>query len=75
MEEFINKLSKIREDVDFKNSNDLVTGGKISSFDIIQIVNMINEEYDIRIPVSALKPTNFDNVEALWKMIQELSEE
>lgn len=75
MEELIECLSKIREDVDFKGNKKLVTGGIISSFDIIQIVNMIKEKYEISVPYSALKPANFDSAEALWNMIQELTED
>ena len=75
MNELIEKLKEIRSDVDFENCKTLVDDNVIKSFDIIQIVGMIQEEYDIKVPVSELKPENFNSAETLWAMIERLEDE
>ena len=75
MEELLEKLKEIRSDIDFEHEKMLVEGGFLASFDIIQIVGMIREEYDINVPVSELKPDNFNSAEALYSMIRRLEEE
>ena len=74
MNELIENLKKIRSDVDFEHETSLVDGGFLASFDIIQIVAMIGEEYDIKVPISELKPANFNSAHALYNMIQRLDE-
>ena len=75
MEKLIEKLREIRDDVDFEHETRLVEGGILASFDIIQIVAMVDEEYDVKIPISELKPANFNSAAALYALIQRLEEE
>ena len=74
-EQIIEKLREIREDIDFERETRLVEGGFLASFDIIRIVAMIEEEYDVKIPVSQLKPENFNSAAALFALIQRLEED
>ena len=74
MQEFLELLCALRSDVDFENTTNLVSGGILKSFDIIQIVGMIDDEYDIKVPVAELKPENFDSAKALYDMIQRLDD-
>lgn len=74
MQEFLELLGGIRPDVDFENTTNLVTGGILKSFDIIQIVGMIDDEYDVKVPVAELKPENFDSAKALFEMIERLDD-
>lgn len=75
MEELLKNLKAIRSDVDFENCKTLIDDNIIKSFDIIQIVGMVQEEYDVKIPVTELKPQNFNSVEALYELIVRLEEE
>jgi acyl carrier protein len=61
--------------VDFENTKDLIDGGILDSFDILQIISSLNDEYDISIPASEIVPKNFNSAEALWAMVQRLQEE
>lgn len=74
MQDFLELLGGIRPDVDFENTTNLVTGGILKSFDIIQIVGMIDDEYDVKVPVAELKPENFDSAKALLEMIERLDD-
>ena len=47
MEQLMEILAELRPDVDFENEKSLVTGGVLDSFDIISLVGMLNDEYDI----------------------------
>ena len=75
MNEFIKELKAIRADVDFKNEDRLVESGILASFDIIQIVMMIESVYEVKVPVTELKPQNFNSANAMYAMIQRLEDE
>ena len=53
----------------------LIDDGILDSFDILQIISALNEEYDISIPASEIMPQNFNSAEALYKMVQRLQED
>ncbi|MBS7339854.1 MAG: phosphopantetheine-binding protein [Suilimivivens sp.] len=75
MEELISILEEIREDIDFADTTDLIDGGILDSFDILQIISALNEAYDISIPAAEIIPANFNSAEALLAMVERLSEE
>lgn len=75
MEELLELLKDVRDDVDFENSTDLIDGKILTSFDIIQIISVIDEEYDVAIPATEITPANFNSVQAMYDMIQRLSED
>ncbi len=71
-ENFIDILSEIKEDVDFENETALIDDGILDSFDILQIISALNEEYDISIPASEIVPDNFNSAKTLWAMVERL---
>ena len=75
MERLIEVLEEIKEDVDFENETALIDNGILDSFDILQIISSLNDEYDISIPASEIVPENFNSAKALWAMVQRLEEE
>lgn len=68
-------LEGLRPDIDFENEKSLVTDRLLESFDIINLVSEINDEFDVRIKPADLVPENFDSVEAMWEMIERLQDE
>ena len=72
MEKFIEQLKKLKKGVDFENETKLFDDGYLKSFDIIQIISMIDREYDIAVPPSQIIPDNFNSAKAMWDMIQRL---
>ena len=60
MERLLEILSEIKEDVDFSTCTTLIDDGILDSFDILQIISALNEEYDISIPASEIMPQNFN---------------
>ncbi len=75
MEEMLKVLEDIRPDVDFKNEKKLIDGKVLGSFDIIAIVNGLDQEFDIEIDIDDLEPENFNTIEAMWELIQRLQDE
>ena len=75
MEELLKILSGICPKVDFVNEKKLIDNGILDSFDIISIVNELNEHYDIEIDVDDLEPDNFNTVEAMLELIEKLQNE
>ena len=72
MNELLELLQDIRDDVDFENCTDLIDGKILTSFDIIQIIAVIDDEYDIAIPATEIIPANFNSVKALYELIERL---
>ncbi|WP_297429180.1 acyl carrier protein [Clostridium sp.] len=75
MEKLIELLKGVRDDVDFDKCTTLVDEGILDSFDIVEIINVIDEEYGIEIPAIEIVPENFNSAEVILKMIQRLQEE
>lgn len=59
MEELLELLKDIKEDVDFENEKALVDDHILDSFDILQIISDISDEFDIVIPASVCKTGKF----------------
>jgi len=72
MERLIELLEEIKEDIDYANETHLIDDELLDSFDILQIISALDEEYEISIPASMIVPDNFNSAEALWNMVQEL---
>ncbi|MGP1459216.1 MAG: acyl carrier protein [Treponema sp.] len=75
MEELLALLKDVKADVDFENCTTLVDDMYLDSFDILQIISQLNEEYDISIPAHEIIPANFNSAKGLLDMIHRLQEE
>ena len=75
MEELKELLEGIRPDIDFEKEDKLIDNGIIDSIDIIGIVTEINDTFDVDINVQYLLPENFNSMEAIYALIQKLSDE
>lgn len=74
MNRLLEILQSIRPDVDFEHEKKLIDESILDSFDIISIVSELNDEFNIEIDVEDLEPENFNSVEAMFELIQKLSE-
>ena len=73
-EKLLALLEDIRPDVDFVNEKKLIDDGVLDSFDIISIVQEMNETFDVDINVEDLEPDNFNTIEAMIDLIISLQE-
>ena len=72
MEQLLEALKRANGKIDYMSSNKLVTDKIIDSIDITSILAELEETFDIEISMEYIVPENFDSVEAMWEMIQEL---
>ena len=58
--------------VDFKKENKLITNKIIDSMDIVNIIDAIENKYNISIEFEMINAENFDSIEAMDAMIKKL---
>ncbi len=75
MEELIEILEDINPDVEYKTCTDLISGGYITSFEIVVLVSEIAETFNVKIPAEQIIPENFESVESIYALIQKLQGE
>ena len=44
----------------------------MDSLDIVEVIMEIEKEFGIEIPPDQIDPDNFQSVQAIWKMIQDI---
>ena len=75
MEELMNILMEIDPDIDYENETELIDGGVLDSFSIVNLIAEISDVFDIEISPKYLVPENFNSVKAMWELIQLIKEE
>lgn len=75
MNEVMEILMDLRPDIDFSKEKALVDDEILDSFDIISLVQELDEEFDITIKPADLIPDNFNSVEAIWELVERLMED
>jgi acyl carrier protein len=65
-------LTDIRPDIDFEKETKLIDDKILESFDIITIVGELNDAFDIEIGPKELIAENFNSLDALTEMVDEL---
>lgn len=75
MERIYKILEQIIPNTDFRNAKDLVDSKILTSLNIVKLVSNLNEEFDIEITPIHLIPENFNSVESMYKLVQELDGE
>ena len=74
MDRIIEILEEIIPGEDVETCDTLVDDEILDSFAIISLVAALEEEYDITISPAEIVPENFNSAEALWEMVERLSE-
>ena len=75
MEQLMEILLSLRPDVDFENETALIDDGILDSFDIVSLVGEINDEFEVEIKPSDLIPVNFNSAQAIYELIERLTDE
>ncbi len=58
-------LQEIHPEADFKASTDFVADGLLDSFDVVTLVNELEENYRVSIKGTDILPENFHNIAAI----------
>lgn len=71
-EQIIAIINEVRSDIDAANETAMIDNELLDSFDIVSIVGMLNDEFDIRINVNDLVPENFNSVDGMVALVERL---
>ncbi len=72
MKEIIEILNEIKPGIDYANEKNLITNEILTSFDIVMLISLLNNKFNVNITPIELVPENFENVEAIEKLINKL---
>lgn len=71
-QELLNVIQEINDDVPMDTSMNLLEGGYIDSFDIVNIVSEMEEYFRVGIPPEEIVPENFISVDRMFDMMQRI---
>ena len=63
-------LSEIKPEQNFAESDNYVEDGILDSFDIIELITMLEDEFDISIDGMDILPEFFSNVDQIEKLVK-----
>lgn len=72
MKEIIEVLNEVKPGIDYENEKNLITDEILTSFDIVMLISLLNNKFNINITPMELIPENFENIEAIEKLINSL---
>ena len=75
MDKIIEILNGLKSGIDFMSAKNLVTGKVLDSIEITSLIASLEETFDIEIGMEYMENENFDSVEAMWDMVQEILDE
>ena len=70
MNEILAMLAELRPEFDFTESEDFVMDGLLDSFDIISLVSMVEEKYNVKIDGLDIVPENFASINAITALVK-----
>lgn len=69
-ERILKLLEGIQPDIDFENETALIDDSLLESFDGIQIVTSLMDEFDISIDADDIEPENLNSLDAICAMVE-----
>ena len=69
MKQLLDILQQTCPGIDFTSSDHLIDDGILDSLDLVTIVTVLMDEYDVEISVDDLVPENFNSVQAIYDLI------
>lgn len=75
MEKIFDILEDINPDIDYKTRTDLIDAHLLDSLSIISLIAELEDVFDITVPAVDIIPENFNSVQAMYALVERLSEE
>lgn len=73
-ESILEVLKQINPDVDFEASRDFVEDGLLDSFEIVDLVSELEDEFSIEISGRDIIPENFISLETIVALVRKYTE-
>ena len=67
-------LQTVKPGVEFDTETAIIDKGLLESFDIIRLVTMLADEFDVEFTAAELIPENFNSVDAIERIVRELED-
>lgn len=67
-------LQSVKPNVNFADETAIIDKGLLESFDIIRLVSLLSDEFDVEFTAAELIPENFNSVDAIENIIHELED-
>ena len=71
-EKVIAILSEVKPTRDLTGIEDIIEGGYLDSFELMNLISMLSEEFNIEIGFDEIVPENFNSVAAMVAMVERL---
>lgn len=65
-------LTSIHPEVDYESEKSLIDNRIFDSFDIVTLISEIAENFDIKVPANEITPDNFNSLESIVALLEEL---
>ena len=65
-------LKTIKPTVNLESVKDIVDGGYLDSLELLGLITALSERFGIEIGFEFISPENFNSVEAIAKMVEQL---
>ncbi len=73
IKEQVNSILKaIKPTKDLSSVEDIIEGGYLDSFELMALIAQLGEEFSVEIGVDEIVPENFNSVDAIAAMIENL---
>ncbi len=72
MEQILEMLKQNFPMIDFEREKQLMTRGLLDSLAVVSIIANLEDMFDISVTMEYIQPENFESVEAMWAMVEEL---
>ena len=65
-------LAELRPDIEVEKEEGLIADGLLESFDLIQLIALLENEFGIEIGSRNITMENFDSIDKIVKMVENL---
>lgn len=71
-DKLLEALKQFRDSIDFDKEMHLISDGLISSVDLVELICVIEETFEIEVPIEEILPVNFNNVDSMLSLIEKV---
>lgn len=68
-------LEELKPGVDYENETQLITRQILTSMEVVRLIMMISDKFDISISPLYIVPENFESVDDMVKLIEKVQDE
>lgn len=71
-EQILNILKEVKPTKNLEGITDIVEAGYLDSFELMSLIAQISDTFQVEVGIDEIVPENFNSVDAMAAMVQEL---